>query len=236
MQKPTSGKINTKERLIQAAIDVMAQAGIGGATTKEIAKVAGMSEVTLFRHFQNKEQLLRSVAQYMTRKQVEALSRTEECTGDLRTDLLHYARIYDERLEEYQALIRIFIGEAERYPQEAQSFLQEGVIPLRNSLIAYLDRHKNQGNLSLELDVALAVDLFTGMILVGALRRHIPLTRHYSRDRYVESCIDLFIQGLNPQQSLKESLKESFKESLKEFPQESPINLFDPPEVNNVSN
>lgn len=229
MQKSTSGKINTKERLIQAAIDVMAQAGIGGATTKEIAKVAGVCEVTLFRHFQNKEQLLRNVAQYMTRKQVEALSRTEECTGDLRKDLLHYARIYDERLEEYQALIRIFIGEAERYPQEAQSFLQEGVIPLRNSLIAYLDRHKNQGNLPLELDVALAVDLFTGMILVGVLRRHIPLTRHYSRDRYVESCVDLFIQGLNPQQSLRESLKKS----LKEFPPESPINLFDSQEVNN---
>ena len=222
MQKSTSGKINTKERLIQAAIDVMAQAGIGGATTKEIAKVAGVCEVTLFRHFQNKEQLLRNVAQYMTRKQVEALSRTEECTGDLRKDLLHYARIYDERLEEYQALIRIFIGEAERYPQEAQSFLQEGVIPLRNSLIAYLDRHKNQGNLPLELDVALAVDLFTGMILV--------VVGYFSKaPRLVESCVDLFIQGLNPQQSLRESLKKS----LKEFPPESPINLFDSQEVNN---
>ena len=209
MPKPNPSKVSTKERLIQAAIAVMAQAGIGGATTREMARVAGVSEVTLFRHFQNKEQLLRSVAQYMTRQQAESFSRSDECTGNLRIDLLHYAQIYDEMLEEYQALVRVFIGEAERHPQEAQSFLQEGVIPLQKNLIAYLFEHQNQGNLPPELDVALAVDIFTGMILVGALRRHIPLTRHYSRDRYVESCIDLFIQGLNPQQSLGESLRDT---------------------------
>ncbi len=197
MKKTSLEKITTKERLIQAAIAVMAQAGIGGATTREIARVAGVSEVTLFRHFQNKEQLLRSMAQYMSRQQMETLSRIDEFTGDLRVDLLHYAQVYDAMLEEYQALIRVFIGEAERYPQEAQSFLQEGVIPLRQSLITYLKRHQAQGNLPGELDTTLAIDLFTGMILIGALRRHIPLTRHYSRDRYVKFCIDLFIQGLN---------------------------------------
>ncbi len=215
MPKSSPSKVSTKERLIQAAIAVMAQAGIGGATTREITRVAGVSEVTLFRHFQNKEQLLRSVAQYMTRQQAEAFSRNDECTGDLRTDLLYYARNYDEMLEEYQALVRVFIGEAERHPQEAQSFLQEGVIPLRNNLIDYLAHHQDQGNLPLELDVTLAVDLFTGMILVGALRRHIPLTRHYSRDRYLESCVDLFIQGLNPQQSLGKSLQNA--ENLVDF-------------------
>ncbi len=207
MSKSNSPKVDTKERIIQAAIVVMAQSGIGGATTREMARVAGVNEVTLFRHFHNKEQLLRSVAQYMTRQQIEVLSRIDECTGNLRLDLLHYAKIYNDMLEEYQALVRVFIGEAERYPEEAQSFLQEGLIPLRNSLIAYLAKHQDHGNLPEDLDKALAVDLFTGMILVGALRRHIPLTRHYQSNQYIEACVDLFIQGLNPQQPLSESLK-----------------------------
>jgi AcrR family transcriptional regulator len=59
------GTAKTRDRLIKGAIAVLATEGITGATTREIALVAGVSEVTLFRHFQNKEQLLGAVAQHI---------------------------------------------------------------------------------------------------------------------------------------------------------------------------
>lgn len=57
--------VTTRDRLLQAAIQVFSRAGYVGATTREIAREAGVSEVTLFRHFQRKEQLLKAVAQHI---------------------------------------------------------------------------------------------------------------------------------------------------------------------------
>ena len=61
MDKSTQRSAQTHSRLLKAASEVFAASGIAGATTREIARVAGVNEVTLFRHFQSKEQLLAAV-------------------------------------------------------------------------------------------------------------------------------------------------------------------------------
>lgn len=48
----------TRSRLLKAALEVFAEAGIAGATTKAIARMAGVNEVTLFRHFHSKNSYL----------------------------------------------------------------------------------------------------------------------------------------------------------------------------------
>ncbi|UUZ81844.1 TetR/AcrR family transcriptional regulator [Paenibacillus sp. P26] len=47
--------VSTGDKLILAAIDLIAEQGYDGTTTKEIASAAGVSEVTLFRHFGSKQ-------------------------------------------------------------------------------------------------------------------------------------------------------------------------------------
>ena len=51
----------TRQRLFDAATETLNRRGIQGATTREIARRAGVHEVTLFRHFKSKEQLLRAI-------------------------------------------------------------------------------------------------------------------------------------------------------------------------------
>lgn len=192
-------RTKTKDRLLQAAIEVFATAGVVGATTREIARVAGVNEVTLFRHFQSKEQLLGAVADHITALQSETLAHQAEWTQDLQRDLLHYAHLHDTMLELHEALIRMFIGEAHRHPNEALPVLQEYFLPLREKLIAYLHTCVEAGTVRADVDLSLAVDQFTGLLLAGMLRRHVvPIERGYSRDRYVQSCVDLFVQGISP--------------------------------------
>lgn len=197
MSKSNRGTAATRDRLLKAAIEVFSTAGFVGATTREIARVAGVNEVTLFRHFQSKEQLLSAVAQHITALRTEALSHQEEWTQDLRLDLLHYGQLHDDMLEEYEALIRMFIGEAQRHPDEALQVFQQSFIPLREKLIAYLRNCIERGSVRSDVDLPLAADQFTGMLLAGMLRRHVtPITRGYSRDRYIEGCVDLFVRGI----------------------------------------
>src|SRR5215469_7748101 len=54
----------TRERILTAAREVIARKGKRGATTREIAEVAGVNEATLFRHFGTKEALIVAVAQH----------------------------------------------------------------------------------------------------------------------------------------------------------------------------
>jgi len=189
---------HTRSRILKAATEVFAASGIAGATTREIARVAGVNEVTLFRHFQSKEQLLAAVVQQVTALQAEALANQDEWTGDLQIDLLHYAWIYNNMLEGHEALVRMFIGEAKRHPEAALQVLRETVQPLRDKLIAYLRNGIDRGNVRPDVDILPAVDMFTGMLLAGMLRSNtIPLPRGYSRDRYIESCVGLFVRGIS---------------------------------------
>ncbi|HEY3684478.1 MAG TPA: TetR/AcrR family transcriptional regulator [Streptosporangiaceae bacterium] len=50
--------MNARERILDAASEVMRTKGLTSATTKEIARVAGCSEGLLYKHFRDKEELL----------------------------------------------------------------------------------------------------------------------------------------------------------------------------------
>ena len=50
----------TRRRILDAALDVFAASGTRAATTRRIAELAGVNEVTLFRHFGTKGELLDS--------------------------------------------------------------------------------------------------------------------------------------------------------------------------------
>ncbi len=199
MSRTSRAVSETRDRLLKAAIQAFSTEGYVGASTREIARVAGVSEVTLFRHFQSKEQLLGAVAQHMMALQSEAFIQQDEWTYDLQRDLLHFAQLHDEMLEEYEALFRMFIGEAHRHPTEALEVLQKSFLPLREQLINYLKICIERSMIRSDVDLPLAVDQLTGMLLSGMIRRHAsPLQRGYNREQYLVACVDLFIRGLDP--------------------------------------
>lgn len=53
--------MSTEQRILEAALKIFASEGYTGATTRRIAEEANVAEVTLFRKFQSKENLLREV-------------------------------------------------------------------------------------------------------------------------------------------------------------------------------
>lgn len=53
----TAADGTTKARLERAALNVFAEDGVDGATTREIARRAGVAEGTLYRHYKGKDEL-----------------------------------------------------------------------------------------------------------------------------------------------------------------------------------
>lgn len=52
-----------QEKILLAALELFAKEGYNGTSTSKVAKAAGVSEGLIFRHFQNKEGLLKALLQ-----------------------------------------------------------------------------------------------------------------------------------------------------------------------------
>src|SRR5271155_1461500 len=113
----------TRQRLLDAAFRVCSERGLHAATTREIADVADVNEVTLFRHFGSKEKLIAALFERSVAAQVESFRTTGPDGHDLRADLTRYAQRMNQLLFDHEALIRTMIAESRRYPEQARQVI-----------------------------------------------------------------------------------------------------------------
>jgi AcrR family transcriptional regulator len=91
---PLTGGALTRSRILDAAAELMGRVGISATTTKEIARVAGCSEATLYKHFRDKEEIFLRVLRERTPRFADALTQLPERagTGELAEHLTEVAR------------------------------------------------------------------------------------------------------------------------------------------------
>jgi AcrR family transcriptional regulator len=188
--------IDTNQRILDAAVRVFGRDGVSGATTREIARAAKVNEVTLFRHFKNKNELLRRVVAQSARRYEHVFAGAAVKTpDDLRRTVRTYAEAHARKLRDNEDFVRTFIGEMNRHLKLCRRLFVESVKPVRQKFIAYLKAAQQAGLVRKDLDPTTAVDALSGMLLAGALRR--PLIEStYSSRRYVETCVELFLKGI----------------------------------------
>jgi len=107
---------STEQRILDAAMRVFARDGVSGATTREIARVARVNEVTLFRHFRSKDELLRQMVVRSCQRYREIFAGAAVGTpADLRRTVRDYAEMHAQRLYDNEDLVRTFMGELKRH-------------------------------------------------------------------------------------------------------------------------
>ncbi|HEX7021864.1 MAG TPA: helix-turn-helix domain-containing protein [Trueperaceae bacterium] len=104
----------TDHQILKAALETMIEYGYAGATTKRIAKAAGVNEVTLFRKFGSKAQLVLAALQQEFERFREAGVRY---TGDLEADLLRVVSVYGELVLRLGRMIPVLAAELPRRPE-----------------------------------------------------------------------------------------------------------------------
>jgi AcrR family transcriptional regulator len=199
MQKKLSSspRPDARRRLLAAAARVFARDGLDGATTRAIAREAAVNEVTLFRLFRSKERLLSAVVgETIGERNPLARTALPAFTGNLRVDLVLYARHYERVLVKNFPLVRTFIGEIQRHRGCEQQVLQGIFSPLRAGLIQLLDDARARGELRRDIDTSVLADSFTGMLFTGVLRRTSQLIKlEYSPAKYCQDAVELVIRG-----------------------------------------
>ena len=197
MKKPAPRRPAARQRLLTAAARVFARDGLTGATTRAIAREAGVNEVTLFRQFQTKDRLLAAViGQNFGPDSARTQPTPPPLTGDLRADLIARARHYDRLLQENLPLIRAMIGEIHHHSDHERQVFKAILRPLREDLITRLQSAVDHRQLRAVPSPALLADLLNGMIFTGVLRRASPQVKlEYAPSDYLNAAVDLLLRG-----------------------------------------
>lgn len=166
---PVRGRIQKREAILGAAIEVFARDGYERASVDAIAAEAGVAKPTIYNHLGGKENLYRAaMVEAAARSKVKvmaALDRFPTTGDDLRAGLCTAAR----RLVDCQiapqgwALSRLLYAEAARFPEVYDEVQGEGGRQVNEALAGRLARLGNAGVLRVP-DPVLAARHFMALI------------------------------------------------------------------------
>lgn len=189
----------TRQRLIKAALELFAAQGVTETTTKQIAELADVNEVTLFRHFGSKHGLLLAVIEeaavftHIGERLVQQASQAE----DLDQALKNYANACLQALERVPEMVRSVVGEAGQYPAENREALGRGFTQANHFVAEYFRAVIEHGQVRTHLSAEKLASLLNGMLLGYAV---IELTSEFhdlwhDREDFLETLVTLFLRG-----------------------------------------
>lgn len=164
---------NTRRKLFEAAVTLIAEQGFSSTTVDEIAERAGVAKGTVYYNFASKtvlfEELLRHGIELLTDSLQAAADETAE-RGGSRVDALDaMIRAGLDFITRYPSLTQLYVAELWRTNRAWQSTLTQ----VRRKAIAVIESVLTEavaaGELSTELDIPLTASALFGMVLVAAL-------------------------------------------------------------------
>lgn len=194
--------IPTKEKILNAAVTLVSQKGYLGATTREIARDAGVTELTLFRHFGSKERLFEACLERNT-----FLPALKEMMPDLEgmpyeEALRTVGRRFLLSLKERTPMVKIMQAEMCRYPDKMKRMSGSFFDELLGTLAGYFTALQKKKKLR-PFPAELAARMFLGMLFsyfrTEALMRGVDITKQNRMDRAVDGFVDVFVHGTLPQ-------------------------------------
>jgi AcrR family transcriptional regulator len=189
--------MDVREALLRAAIKVFAETGTRGATTRRIAQEADVNEVTLFRHFKSKDDLLRAAVQFFASQ--ATMHTLPDHPQDPRVELVTWCRGHHRELYKVRTLIRRSMAEFDEHPHNCAQCMQASV-RIADELVSYLGRLRSLGLATGDWDARAAAAMLMGAIFSDAMGRDTMPERYpYSMREAAEKYVDLLLSAIGAQ-------------------------------------
>src|SRR4051794_41155369 len=153
----------TRRRLVDEAVRKFGKAGYDGASLDAVASAAGVRKQTLLYYFPTKEALLEACVAEVSAKVgaalAEALAAQESESEKAETVIRAVFRLAEEWPDFPQ-----FIREAARMSPEVITRFAEGLEPLRQRALSFLDRGMSEGQIRRQDPALLLFTLYTAVV------------------------------------------------------------------------
>lgn len=159
-------KVIEDAKVYRAVMETIIERGYAGATTKQIAEAAEISEVTLFRKYGNKAQLVKQAIAAMV-GEIDFTSATRY-SGEASVDLLRVVQTYQESAETKGFFFYIMMSEIPRYPKLAD--LLDTPLEMIGGIGQLLARYQAEGILEQEHPLHAVAALLGPLIAANMIR------------------------------------------------------------------
>lgn len=194
-----SSNQSTSDKILLATIDLMAEKGYDGTTTKEIAAAAGVNEVTLFRHFGTKVRLLESAFHRYHYAEEMTILFSESLIGELYSDLLMISRTYHKIMNRNKQIISIALKGSSNLPEEVLQEASRNPKLLKKLLTKYLTDLSEQGKVITSKPELQALSFM--WMNYGAFVSNLNAKEAISEESleaFIEESVRLFARALTP--------------------------------------
>jgi len=186
-QSPVLRGEYARQRVLRAAIEVLADHGMPGFTVEAVAERAGASKATLYRRWTSRSELLIEAMDEFASRPLPVPS-----TGDLRSDLIELVRGGEALLQEprFPRLMAAFIDAAEREPvlQQLHAAITEN---RRQPVRQILDQARLRREISSTADLEVAIDMLTAPLFYRRFIAH-----QHMGARYAATLVDYVLAAL----------------------------------------
>jgi AcrR family transcriptional regulator len=130
------------DRLFEATVSVFSERGYDSTTTQEVARRAGVNEVTLFRRYGSKAGLIEAALTHcLSRSPFGQVARSD----DVRADLAAIVDAYQKTYQAYGGAVFTLMAEVPRHP-ELRSVVSV-LMPNLKKAARIIAQHQKQGRL-----------------------------------------------------------------------------------------
>ena len=189
----------TSQKIIDATMALVRDKGYVATTTKDIARLAGVNECTLFRKFKNKKDIiLHGVEQEKWRSNLTP-EIFKNVQWELQPDLEMFMREYMERIT--PDFVRLSIGlRAPQIYAETAPLVMKVPQAFLSSLVQYFGEMESRGKLP-HLDFeCLAMTIFSSTFGYTFLSASFDQNlSKVSREDYIRQSVATFVQGISHQ-------------------------------------
>ena len=189
----------TDEKIIKATFEILQEEGFAKATTKKIAAKAGVNEVTIFRNFTNKNNLVEATKEYYLYNLIKKLEEIFEFEEDdeieeyLKISFFGILNLSDEDL----SILRVAMEEVRQDP-EKRILISDITDVVLNKLEDFFKLKMEKGIIRKLNPKSLAIMCF------GMLFQSVILWKIYNHDLefetnfYADDLINIMFEGINP--------------------------------------
>jgi AcrR family transcriptional regulator len=189
--------------LLEAALDLFVEKGFAATRVDEVAARAGVSKGTLFLYFPSKEELFKAVVrENIAGRFAEWNTELESFVGTT-SDVLRYCyQVWWERIGATKAsgITKLMFSEAQNFPEIAQFYQQEVILPGRALVRRILQRGVERGEFqAMDLDYGTYIVLAPMMFLMLWNNSMGPCSlpdESFSPEEYLRAQVDNMLHGL----------------------------------------
>ena len=195
--------LEKRAAILEAGKRLFPRQGFDGTSMDAIANEAGVSKLTVYSHFNDKETLFKEVIQAKCEEQLPAELFLADLKGPIRAQLTTIARAFFNLIasDEAIALHRMMTAQTQQSTKLAQMFWEAGPKRLQDSFEAFLRAEIDGGQLEIP-DPRRATGQFF-CLLKGELHARMafgccePFTER-DVDEHIDATVDLFLRAYAP--------------------------------------